>query len=300
MTMEISTKSELDLDPWILGWGKDMPHIDSPPQSGKEFDLVATIIAPSITYKNLHAGRSRGTLTFHMKQDNSPRVTNFKEIIIQGVQPGQGRVIGSGSIESYVWDPSHYPHWSASVDVQDMPVESLLTAVFKDPANVKGMITGKMDLQGIGTDTNTVRGAGTAAMTNLELGRTNVIRQLGQTTGRNFGGTLFETARAARFEVGNGALSSRDLALQTNGLILEMKGDYYFGGNATVPPKTIQGMLKLELFKSVLGKIPIISDLASLADEVANAFLLAFRVSGTADSPRITPVPVPLFQGGSM
>lgn len=299
--MRVSTASDLKLDTWALGWGADLPKPDKPPVTGKKFDLDAEITAPSVTFRRQQVGRSRAKLSFNMKQDETPRVTNFREVVLQGSQRGTGHVTGSGVIESYVWNKRDFPKWQANLDVQTMPVDSLLTAVFRDPSNIRGMITGNLSVHGVSNNPHSIRGQGSGAMRNLELGGTAVIRQLGQTTGRNLGGMQFETARAANFEIGNGALSSRDLALDTNGLQLEMHGDYWFAADPqrNIPAKTIDGALRMKLFKSMLGNIPIIGQVAELADEVTNALLLAFRVTGTADNPRVTPIALPLFQGGS-
>lgn len=300
MNVKISSAGLLKLDTWIPGWGKGLPVLAQPPMTGSKFDLEAEIFAPSVVFRGQQAGRSRAKILFHMTQNETPRMTEFRDVVIQGNQPGQGRIIGSGRIESFVWNKQQFPRWQTSLDVQSMPLENMLTAVFQQPSNIRGMASGTMDLQGVSNNPRTVQGSGSSFMQNLEIGGTAVIQQLGQTTGRNFGGMLFQTARAATFNVGNGALSSRDLALETNGLMLEMRGDYWFTGDPVrgIAPRTIDGNLRLRLFKSVFGNIPIVGQVAELADEVTNAFLLAFRVTGTATAPRVTPVPLPVFQGG--
>jgi len=301
MKVRISTGELLKLDTWALGWGKELDKPDTPPMTGKKFDLDAEITAPTVEFRGQQVGRSMAKFSFNMTQDDTPRVTNFREVVLQGDRPGMGRLIGNGTIESFVWNERDFPRWKTSLDVQTMPLETMLAAVFNEPANIRGMITGNLNIRGVGANSRSIRGQGSGRMQNLELGGTAVIRELGQSTGRNFGGTLFETAQAATFNVGNGALSSRDLALQTNGLQLDMRGDYYFAGDPArnIAPKTIDGVLRLRLFKSVFGSIPIIGQVADLADEVTNAFLLAFRVTGSASQPRVTPVALPVFQGAA-
>lgn len=299
MKVTISSSSELQLDSWILGWGSDLPKLPSPPMSGKEFLLDANISASRIAYKDIRAGRSRASLSFRLVQDETPRVTTFREVVIQGGKPGLGEVRGSGEIESFLWQPRNFPRWQCSVQAQRMPLQDLLNAAFKEPTNLLGMATGRLEVRGVQADPLRISGQGSAALSNLIVGRTTVFQQLGQQTGRNFGGTLFETADAARFEIGNGAMSSRDLRLQTNGMRLDIRGDYYFAGNpaAGIPPKAISGLMRLNFFESVLGRIPLIGDLANLADRTMGTLLLAFRITGTADNPNIAPVPLPLFTG---
>lgn len=299
MEVNVSTGSTLKLDTWIMGWGKDLPRLDKPPITGKRFDLETSVRAPRVTLRGQEGGRSSGKVSFNMVQDDTPRVTRLNEVIVQGATPGSGRIIGSGRIDSFVWNTQRFPHWQAELDIQAMPLQMMLASVFTQPSNLHGITDGNLRLEGHGKDARSIRGNGSVRMTNLEIGGTAVIQELGNTTGRNFGGMLFETARAATFQIGNGALSSRDIALQANGLQLEMHGDYWFAADSArnIPAKTIDGNLRLKLFKSVFGNIPIIGQVADLADEVTNAFLLAFRVTGTASNPQVTPVPLPMFQG---
>lgn len=299
MSVKINTRGTLRLDPWIAGWGKELPVPAKPPMTGKTFELDADIQAAQVVLRGQRGGRSRGKLSFRLVQNETPRVTQFHEVVVQGFAPGTGRVIGSGRIESYVWNPRNFPRWQTSVDLQAMPLETMLSAVFVEPTNIRGLTNGSINVQGVGDNPLSIQGGGSAYVRNLELGGTAVIRQLGQTTGRDLGGRLFETAQAATFEISRGTLSSRDLNLQTNGLQLEMRGRYWFAADPDqrVAARTIDGTMRMRLFKSVFGSIPIIGQVADLADEVTNAFLLAFRVTGNADNPQVTPVPLPLFQG---
>lgn len=299
MSVRINTRGTLRLDTWIAGWGKELPVPDRPPMTGKVFELDADIQAAQVLLRGQRGGRSRGKLSFRLVQNETPRVTQFHEVVVQGAVPGTGRVIGSGRIESYVWNPRNFPRWQTSVDLQAMPLETMLSAVFVEPTNIRGLTNGHINVQGVGDNPLSIQGGGSAYVRNLELGGTAVIRQLGQTTGRDLGGRLFESAQAATFDISRGTLSSRDLNLQTNGLQLEMRGRYWFAGDPDqrVAARTIDGTMRMRLFKSVFGSIPIIGQVADLADEVTNAFLLAFRVTGTADNPHVTPLPLPLFQG---
>lgn len=299
LTIQISTHETLKLDTWVAGWGKELKRPDQPPMTDKTFSLDAEIQAPRVELRGQTGGRSRGKLSFRMAQNDQPRVTEFHEIVVQGYAQGTGRIIGSGRIESFYWRPNQFPRWQANVDVQSMPLETMLSAVFVAPSNIRGLANGHLTVEGTGGNPLSIRGGGSVYVNNMELGRTAVIQQLGQTTGRDLGGRLFETAQAATFQIGNGALSSRDIVLQTNGLQLDMQGDYWFAANPGrgTQARTIDGSLRLRLFKTVFGNLPIIGQVAELADEVTNAFLLAFRVTGPAANPRITPVPLPMFQG---
>ncbi len=299
LSIQLSTHETLKLDTWVAGWGRELDRPDRPPMTGKTFELDADIQAPRVELRGQTGGRSRGKLSFRMVQNEQPRVTEFHEVVVQGYAQGTGRIIGSGRVESFYWRPNQFPKWQANVDVQSMPLETVLPAVFVAPSNIRGLANGHLTVEGVGDNPLSIRGGGSVYVNNMELGRTGVIQQLGQTTGRDLGGRLFETAQAATFQIGNGALSSRDIVLQTNGLQLDMQGDYWFAANPArgTQARTIDGSLRLRLFKTVFGNLPIIGQVAELADEVTNAFLLAFRVAGPAANPRITPVPLPMFQG---
>ena len=96
--------------------------------------------------------------------------------------------------------------------------------------------------------------------------------------------------RAARLQLKYGRGRRISNSFQTNGLLLEMNGSYYFD-------KRIDAMMRLNFFTSVLGEIPLLGELADLADRAVGKLLLAFRVSGTASNPRVQPIPFALFQG---
>jgi hypothetical protein len=299
MSVRISTNGQLRLDSWITGWGSELPKTPAPLVTGKTFELDADISARTIIYKGETAGSSHGELNYKLTQGETPRRTVFKRIEINGDKPGLGGLVGTGWIESYVWSPGEYPKWHAQVEVNRMPLNSLLNAVFKEPTTLLGLATGTIRLDGVGSDAQRIQGGGSAQLSNLVIGGTPVFQQVGAQTGRSFGGTLFETANSASFRVGNGALSSTDLKLQTRGLSMDLRGDYYFAGNAQqgIPEKTISGLLRLNVLQSVFGRIPILGPFAKPLDDVASTLLLAFQVSGNADHPNINPILLPLFSG---
>ena len=301
MSVKIESRSQLQLDSWITGWGTELPKTPAPPDTGKTFQLRAKINAPSVIYKGQRGGQSSGEVSFYMLQDGkSPRKTTFKSIQIAGAERGLGRLVGEGTIDSFVWEPGSYPKWQTKVDVDRMPLQSMLTAVFKEPTTLSGLVAvGNIELSGVGNDAERITGGGSAQLSDLVVGGTPVFQQIGQQTGRTFGGRYFQTADAAVFRVGNGALSSTDVQLNTSGMSMDIRGDYYFAGNRQqgIPEKTISGLMKINFLKSVFGGIPLLGDLAKFADDIAGGLLLAFRVSGNADHPNITPIPLPLFSG---
>ncbi|MGI8905404.1 MAG: DUF3971 domain-containing protein [Candidatus Sumerlaeaceae bacterium] len=300
MAVAISSGSTLRLDSWITGWGMELPKPPEPPQTGKAFELDAEIRAPSILYKEQRAGNSRASINFQIVQNDSPRRTTFSNVEISGSQPGLGSLTGGGTIESFVWKPREFPRWKTEVQIDRMPLESMLTAIFKERTTLAGIVqSGSIELSGVGADAERISGGGSATLRDLSIGATPVFQQIGQQTGRSFGGRSFQTASAAQFQIGNGALSSRDLQLQTNGLSMDLRGDYFFAGNRQqgIPEKTIRGLLKLNVLESVFGKIPLLGPLAQFGDQLAGNLLLAFQVSGNADHPQIAPIALPLFSG---
>jgi hypothetical protein len=129
-------------------------------------------------------------------------------------------------------------------------------------------------------------------MTNVVLKDTPLIRRVGEMTGRSIDQELFDTAQTSDFNIGRGAISSRNLQLKSKGVLLDFRGDYYFS-------RRIEGMIRVGYLQTVLGEVPLplVRDLAGFVDKVAGKLLLAFRVSGSASNPRIEPIMLPLFQG---
>jgi hypothetical protein len=170
-----------------------------------------------------------------------------------------------------------------------MQMLPLLSVVFRDVQTLNGIISTQLELRGSGKNVNNITGGGTATITNAAISETAVIQKLGQTTSQSFR-QLFQTARAAQFHIDNGAISTPNLQLQTKGVLLEMRGSYFFD-------KHIDAYMRVGLFESILGQIPLLGDLANLADRIAGQLLLAFHVTGPAANPRVQPIPLPLLQG---
>lgn len=311
MTIRATSRGQARFDTWMTGWGKQLPVAPEPSDTGRGFELDLTFSAPSAVYKGQEAGPTRLELSYSLLQrPDSPRRTRFKRVEVSGGARG-GRTVASGEILSYAWKPNDYPRWKAEAQFQQMPMLPLLTWIFRDVRNIDGRATGELSVEGVKTDPLRVQGRGNTVMTDLVIDRTPLIRNLARATGRQLQGRRFNSVDTTNFTIGGGALSSHDLNLDSaGGLLLEMRGRYFFADvpRLGVRARTIDARMRLKIFQSVLQQLPIVSGIplvgelaggvTQLADQVAGQFLLAFQVSGPADQPQITPIPLPLFQGG--
>lgn len=291
----VETPDEARLDSWIYGWGKEYPHPPGPVRR-KDFEALAHISAARSSYKGQRAGPLRVDVHHELSKDRSRR-TEFNNIRLQGFgSPGgpQGTLSGNGWIEDFLLEGgSKTRRWGADLEIQNMRMLPLLVCVFKDVRNIDGMITTRLHLRGVGTDRNQITGGGSATMRRVAISRTPLIRKLGQTTGYSFESALFDTASSADFRINDGAVTTRNLALQSRGIMLEMHGSYYLD-------RRINALMRLNLFETVLGGIPIVDELAKFADKITGKLLMAFRVSGPVENPHVQPVPLPLFQGSEV
>lgn len=275
------------LDTWALGWGKELQRPPSPPPSDRTFEMVGRIRMRSSAFRGEHGGPMSGVVQF-IGQQNRPRVTQLSDVRLTS---WGGSLTGEGRIESFPWaEPGQYPRWQASGDVRQMQLAPLLVCLFPKAEDVDGIVSARVQLQGTGKTSRTIRGSGSASLSRVTLSRTPLMQRLGQTTGHSFEGLLFDTASTTRFTVADGAISTPEVVLQTRGVKLEMHGNYYFD-------RRIEAMMRINFFTTIVGDVPLIGELAKLADRAVGNLLLAFRVSGTTTNPRITPVALPLFQG---
>jgi hypothetical protein len=290
LDFDVNINGEARLDPWIIGWGKALIRPDTPPVGTRHFELTGIVHAKRLYYRGQRTGASRTNISFDLDENAGvPRRTEFRNLRIAELN-SPGYLSGSGQIESYPWDKSgRYPQWQCSTSIFQMQMLPLLSVVFRDVQTLNGIISTQLELRGSGKNVNNITGGGTATITNAAISETAVIQKLGQTTSQSFR-QLFQTARAAQFHIDNGAISTPNLQLQTKGVLLEMRGSYFFD-------KHIDAYMRVGLFESILGQIPLLGDLANLADRIAGQLLLAFHVTGPAANPRVQPIPLPLLQG---
>jgi hypothetical protein len=294
----IETDGEARLDTWITGWGQQLQVAPAPPAGEKSFRLDGRIVAASATYKRQNAGRVSTNIHFEYDQDKPPRRTEFKNLSIQGFG---GALAGSGYIETWRWDDNAYPRWGAKADVRGMRIAPLMICLFRDPNPIEGVISTNVSLTGLKTDSARINAQGTATLRDVEVGRIPPILRLfqvlnlTQTRRGFFEKAVYNSKPDTPFQIANGALTCNNLALETEGLLLEMRGSYFF------EPRTVDALVRLNIFESsLLGAIPIIDELAKLADRTLGRFIVAFRVSGPAARPSVQPVPLPLFQGAEI
>ncbi|MCX7625449.1 MAG: hypothetical protein N2Z21_04480, partial [Candidatus Sumerlaeaceae bacterium] len=291
----VETAEEAKLDTWLTGWseGFQPPARRPTPPKGKRFDLEGTIVAARATYKGEKVNETSGRILYTYVAGEPPYRTEFRDVAINGFG---GSMRGSGIIESWRQMPNDYPRWEASVQLEHVQIPPLSRWVFRDPRLVEGKISGQLRLQGVKTDVKRLRGNGSASLVGVEVGRLPFVLKLFQMLNLTQTRGLFEKAaynskREARFTIADGVVSCDKVELETEGLLLEVFGQYFLEDHR------IDAQVRLNLFESsLLGALPVVGELARMADRTVGKAIMAFRVSGQAAQPTITPIPLPMFQ----
>ncbi|MGC8841656.1 MAG: AsmA-like C-terminal region-containing protein, partial [Candidatus Sumerlaeaceae bacterium] len=295
LKFRVETTDEARFDTWLTGWGADFhpPARRGAPLKGKRFELGGTIVAPRATYKGEHVGQCSGELSYVYVSGEPPRRTEFRNVTIEGFG---GIMRGYGLIESWRDKPEEYPRWQAEVQLDHVRIPPLSRWVFRDPKLVEGSLTGRIELQGMKTDVQRLKGKGRVNLLQVEVGRLPFILKLFQMVNLTQTRGLFEKAaynskHEAHFLISDGVMTWDRVELETEGLLLELRGRYFLEDHR------IDAQVRLNLFESsLLGAIPVVGDLARMADRTLGKVIVAFRVSGPAAQPSITPIPLPLFQ----
>lgn len=295
VSFKVETAEEAKLDTWLTGWseGFQPPPRRTPPPKGKRFDLEGTIVAARAVYKKEKVGETSGRILYTYVAGEPPYRTEFRDVVINGFG---GTMRGNGAIESWRQKPDDYPRWEANVALDHVQIPPLSRWVFRDPRLVEGRISGRMRLQGVKTDVRRLRGNGRAMLIEVEVGRLPFVLKLFQMLNLTQTRGLFEKAAynskgEARFTIADGVVSCEKVELETEGLLLEVFGQYFLEDHK------IDAQVRLNLFESsLLGALPLVGDLARMADKTLGKAIMAFRVSGQAAQPNITPIPLPMFQ----
>jgi hypothetical protein len=295
IVFRVETPEEAKLDTWLTGWSQDFhpPAKRTPPKKGKRFELDGTIVAAHATYKGEKVDETSARILYTYVAGEPPSRTDFRDVTVQGFG---GKMQGSGMIETRRDMPDDYPRWEANVQLDHVRIAPLSRVVFRDPQLVEGMMTGRLQLQGVKTDSKRLSGKGRVQLIQVEVGRLPFILKLFQMVNLTQTRGFFEKAaynskQEAKFQIANGVITWDRVELETEGLLLELVGSYQLEDH------TIDAQVRLNLFESsLLGAFPFVGELARLADRTLGKVIVAFRVSGPAARPTITPIPLPLFR----
>lgn len=296
----VETTSEARMDTWLTGWGTAFtpppPQKASATPRSKRFEIAGKIIAARATYKDQHVEDSSAELVYTFVRGQPPRRTEFRNVSIRGFG---GTMKGEGFIESWREDPENFPRWQARVEIDHARIPPLSHWVFQQPQTVEGWLSARMQLEGVRNDIHRLRGEGRATLIEVEAGRLPFILKLFQMVNLTQTRGFFEKAPFnsrpdTEFRIADGVLECERMELETEGLLLEWRGKYYLDSHA------LDASVRLNLFESsLLGALPIVSDIARVADRTLGKFIVAFRVTGPASHPVITPLPLPLFQNAN-
>ncbi len=289
------TDGEAKLDTWLTGWGMEAPRGGPPPQGHRHFELEGTFSANRVTYKGLQAGRGTGVVAYFYTQGEPERRTEFRRVRIEGFG---GIMAGEGYIISRKDDPANFPRWGAQVNLEHVQIPPVMRWVFTDPRTVNGTITARISLEGVRADSSRLSGSGSATLYEVEVGRLPFILRLFQflnlTQMRRgfFEKSVYNSKPNTEFRIKDGVLTCDHVALETEGLLLELHGKYFLQNHS------IDSIVRLNIFEStLLGGLPIVDEIARFADRTLGRWIMAFRVSGPAANPSIQPVPLPMVQG---
>jgi len=292
---KVETDEEAKLDTWITGWSSafNPPQRLSLSKKGWRFELEGQIIARHATYKGQKADNSSAHIVYTHVKGEPPSRIEFREVFVNGFG---GTIRGEGWMETWKGDPENYPRWEANVNLQHVRIPPVSRIIFRDPETVEGLLTCHLKLQGVRSDIDRLRGEGRATLVEVEVGRLPFILRLFQminlTQQRGFfEKAVYSSKPDTRFEISEGVLTCDRLELETEGLLLEMRGKYYLSSHQ------IDALVRLNVFESsLLGALPLVGDLARVADRTLGRMIIAFKVNGPARQPTISPVPLPLFQ----
>ncbi|MGD9782180.1 MAG: AsmA-like C-terminal region-containing protein [Kiritimatiellia bacterium] len=203
-----------------------------------------------------------------------------------------GRFAGHGALYPVAGDSN----WRYEVDfaATNVDMTNLLFAATGVPSEkLSGTLDGAAAIGGYvgkGTGTN-VSGRGYANVRNGKLFETRLFQYLSDLLKKILPDftMLAQTEAVGRFTIANGRLTSRDIQLQGTVFSVKASGDYAFGG-------ALDYRVEVQLLRG--GPIAAIVRLATLPV----TRLLEFRLTGTFDDPRWSPVnlnPAELFSGES-
>jgi hypothetical protein len=204
---------------------------------------------------------------------------------------------GEGYIISRRDDPTKLPRWGAKVNLEHVQIPPVMQWVFTAPRTVNGTISAKISLEGVRADSSRLAGGGSATLFDVEVGRLPFILRLfqflnlTQTRRSFFEKSVYNSKPDTEFRIKDGVLTYDHVALETEGLLLEMHGKYFLQNH------NIDSIVRLNIFEStLLGGLPIVDEIARFADRTLGRWIVAFRVSGPAANPSIHPVPLPMVQ----
>ena len=286
----VTANSRADLDPWVLGWGKGLP--DGPPPvistKKKTCDMTVRVNASrGAEFRGQQVDRASFDIAFRYTQ-LEPSVTQFTRVEVSGFG---GRATAKGTIEAGRAMPEgQSPRWKCDAQVRGMRIRPLRIVVLNEDTPMAGSIDTNLSLGGTATKGDTFRGGGTVSFRGVDIGSAPFLLRLFQLPAvmqraRGFERNQFSTVTPARYSIAEGAVSVENLALNTQGMLMDLRGRYFFGGRLDL-------LVRLKFLESsILNEFPVIDEAAKLFDSLAGQ-LLAFRIRGTTSNPSVDPVPL--------
>lgn len=184
----------------------------------------------------------------------------------------QSVILGGHAYGSMNVQIAQEPQYQASVKLVGVDLAQYARTV-PGPQNIKGRVSGQIDLEGRGTDTRNLKGAGSAEITQGDLGELpDFLRfvkalNLSPTTK-----TAFDSAQVG-FQIDHGVTNFNPIKFQGDAFSLDGNGEMSPRGDLDVRLKVIYGRDRF--------KLPVLSD----AIKEATGQLLQVRIAGTPSFP---------------
>jgi hypothetical protein len=165
-----------------------------------------------------------------------------------------------------------------------MNLEQILIDRTGKKASTKGYISGKATLHSEFGDKKFISGDGEFTIQDSRFISNIVFVTLGELLGTNIFNNIAFTTVNGHFHMRNQKITLEKLVFQNPMIEMKATGTIMTDG-------TVDAYLYIVFFRSTLGRIPIVRDLATIVGKVGSGFI-KFKLTGTLSDPKIVPIPL--------
>ncbi len=278
----VARADQLDANEWMEGWGQrewaSSSHDFSPrwktvDESYQFIDIQGHIEANSVRFLTFEAGKTSSDFFFEAWSRQRP-VVRFANIATEAYG---GSGAGTATLEVLMND---YPLLDIEAQFEGASIDGYLDDLYLMDQQLDGYMTGNLRFRGQTLNYPTHEGDAEFTITESSVVGTMVLvyardllRLTNTVQSSRVTGTCSLTNEVVTFK--NLIISNPNITLVSNGTI------------------NFRGELDFEVTASVLSqqvsKIPVVGQLSRVYDALGNT-VVAYRVRGTLDRPRVTPV----------
>jgi hypothetical protein len=256
----LGEKSARIMAPYRFG-----PRTDANARGVVDFDnplgttWAAHVVNEGFSYWRLTAARAQASLVF---TNNTMEINDFDADICGGKLLGHSRFVFSEDLPTYVFD--------FSVDRVD--VRALLSAAKNRPSKVTGVLDGRAQISGYGSDLAALRGKGDLQVTDGVLWEAPLFGIFSQILG-----TTKATSAKATFTIADQKVKTDDLQIAAGAFTARSRGQLGFDGKLDfrVDAQFLRAWPGIGWVSPIIGK------------------LLEYKVGGTMDDPKYRAVNLP-------